>query len=399
MRYKKTNIKIKRRKINLYNKKKSKSRQALSWIITIVAACVLGVVGYGIGKPIVNYFQNREQYTSDSGDSWNSSDSDSSGESSSSDDTSGTSEPVESEPSTPLSTDPRMYVLPEDAAANSASLSSALAAAKDSGCGIIVVTLKDENGNLYYKSGIESVKDTELIQGALTASQICDQITKAGLTPAAKISTLMDSTAPKITGGGYMIVSGGAWLDDYPDKGGKRWLSPFDQKTLDYIGGITEELSSAGFRHIICTNTMYPAFHGIDIKEYLSDLPLSDKDKRVEALWNVVDTAKKGAEKNGAQLWLELDGTSFVKEKKSGTASELAANTEKLKTVGIIADYSPSGKVDDAYNNAKDFAAKAKTSSNGAKLAVLIKGGLSGSALSDTERAFKEADLEIFSGK
>ena len=64
MKPKKTNIKIKRRKYNLYNKKKSKSRQVLSIVITIAAACVLGVVGYGVGKPIMNYLQNREQYVS-----------------------------------------------------------------------------------------------------------------------------------------------------------------------------------------------------------------------------------------------------------------------------------------------------------------------------------------------
>ena len=56
---KKTNIKIKRSKINLYNKKKSKRRQALTIIITVVVVCGLGVLGYGLGKPLLKYIQDR----------------------------------------------------------------------------------------------------------------------------------------------------------------------------------------------------------------------------------------------------------------------------------------------------------------------------------------------------
>lgn len=394
MKPKKTNIKIKRRKYNLYNKKKSKSRQVLSIVVTIAAACVLGVVGYGVGKPIMNYLQNRGQYVS--GDSSSSSEESSQGSQSSqnsSQESSDSSAPestssVESVPSEPVVTDSRMYVLPEDAAKSSASLSGALAAAKESGFGVAVVTLKNEDGMLYYKSEVPTAKDNEFIDGALTAEQICDYITKAGMIPAARISTLKDNKAPWAAGG-YRIVSGGGWLDDYPDRGGKQWLSPFSEDAVNYIGGICGELSAAGFKHIICKNTMYPVFHGVDISTYLNNLPLSDKTKRVEALWKTIDAAKAGAEKNGAELWLEFDGKSVTAEETSGTDAELCADKTKLANVNVIADYSAGGE--NAYQTALDFADKLKQS-GGKSVAVLVKNGLS----ADAQKAFGEAGVEVF---
>ena len=285
-------------------------------------------------------------------------------------------------------TDGRMYVLPEDAAKSSASLSGALAAAKESGFGVAVVTLKNDDGMLYYKSEIPTAKDNEFIDGALTAEQICDYITKAGMIPAARISTLKDNKAPWIAGG-YRIVSGGGWLDDYPDRGGKQWLSPFSADAVSYIGGICEELSGAGFKHIICKNTMYPVFHGVDITNYLNNLPLSDKTKRVEALWKAVDAAKAGAEKNGAQLWLEVDGKNVTADETSGTDAELCADKAKLANVNVIADYSAGGE--NAYQAALDFANKLKQS-GGKNIAVLAKSGLS----ADAQKAFGEAGVEVF---
>ena len=142
MKSKKTNIKIKRHKYNLYNKKKNKTKRVLTAIVTVIAVCGLGVLGYGLGKPIVNYFQNREQYTSDPSSAWSPpSDSDISENSANSGDPNVSSE----EPnSTPVEmTDPKIYFLPENAAVSSASLNSALAAAKESGCDTVAVTLND----------------------------------------------------------------------------------------------------------------------------------------------------------------------------------------------------------------------------------------------------------------
>ncbi len=399
MKQKKTSIKIKKSKHNLYNKKKSKSRQALTIILTIVAACVLGVVGYGIGKPIMNYFQSRGEQSSDSTDSNNSSDipsdissGDPSGDSSG--DTSGSDTP----PEPPEVEDIKLYVLPVDATASSASLGSALAAAKEAGYDTVAVTLKDENGYLYYKTEVERVRyDTIIVKGTLTAAQIAEQITKAGMTPAAKISMLKDRITPMYFGG-FTFENGTHWLDDYPppDGSGKRWLSPFVPESVQYLTNIASELAGAGFEHIICENITYPAFHPIDIDTYLKHLSLTDRAKRLNALWGVADAAKTAVEAHGAKLWLELNGADFIKTDRFATNAEVAGDSEKLGGVGVIVSYSQSG-TDAVYDNAMAFAGSLRTAAGeNNDIAVLVKRGTSGAVSEDIRRAFEENGLRMF---
>ncbi len=411
MAQKKTNIKIKHRKFNLYNKKKSKARQALTVILTIAAACALGIVGYGIGKPVLDYFQNRGQYTSEpssdssgiSGvipnttDSSYTSDNTSESDSSVAETSGNSSESSHNSEVTVPVTDGTMYFLPDNAAASSASLNSALAAAKSAGHTTVAVTLKDASGFFYYKTNIASVKGSDSVKGTLTAAQIYDIITKAGFVPAARISTLMDSNNPGATGGSYELAGEtGYWLDNRKENGGKTWLSPFKNATATFLKSVTNEITAAGFKSIICANTRYPAFHSVDITTYLKDLPLSDAAKRTAALWSVLDAINTSAAGKDAQMWIEINSESVLAENKSCTDAEIFSDKTKTETSKIIFSYAASGSASDAYKNAKDFAAKAKVAANGAETAVLIK-GLSGSALSDVQRAFKEAGIPVYS--
>lgn len=399
---KKTNIKIKHHKYNLYNKKKNKAKQILTIILTIAAACVLGVVGYGIGKPLMNYFQNREQYIAESSSSDEISSiiseiisAQESSEVSSAESTTAVSSENSSDAEPTPTVNDKMYFLPDNAAESSDSLRSALAAAKNTGCNMAVITLKNEEGLMLYKSGLAILKEGNTIKASLTAQQISSMISEAGFIPAAKISTLKDKSSMSCVDGSYMIVGGGGWMDDYPEKGGKPWMSPFKNETISFIGSITEELSAAGFKNIICENTMYPAFHSIDITTYLSDLPLTDSTKRAAALWNVVDAAKKGAEKNGAELWLEMDGSALLGAEKLSTNAELALDANKLKNSKLIISYSPDKASTDAYSSAKSFASKVKTAAGGAEIAVSVN-TLSGAAFESAAKAFSEADIKVF---
>lgn len=400
MKQKKTAIKIKKSKHNLYNKKKQKSRQVLTVVLTIVAACVLGVVGYGIGKPIVNYFQSRNSessdISSDSASSEPSSEPESSSEivSDSSDPSdSSTSEP----PADPVKDDTKMYFLPVTATESSAALGSALAAAKEAGYDTVAVTLKDENGYLYYKTDLDKVKKTLLVKGTLTAEQISTQIKNAGLTPAVRICMLKDRVTPMFFGG-FTFANGGGWLDDYPDAGGKRWLSPFIQETVDYLADVAKELSGAGFEHVICYNVRYPVFHPIDLDTYLSHLPVNDRAKRLEALWNVMDAVKSAAENNNAKVWVEMDGADFIKADRYSTDAELAANAEKLAEVGVIVDYTPTA-ADKVYESTLTFANNLIAASEGIdNIAVMANRSTTGAVPADISRALEESELRLFVG-
>lgn len=439
---KKTNIKIKRSKFNLYNKKKSKAKRALKVILTIVVVCGLGVLGYGLGKPLLKFIKERGQNSSSLESDTSAllssimnagSTQISSGEASGSGSVAGSSGGTGQTPEH-LSSE-KVYYLPENAAENTTSLKSALETAKKSGCSVVAVTLKDTTGFLLYKTSYASVKDTETVKGTLTASQIASEITKAGFTPAARISTLMDRTGAVYAEAHYHLGDpngSGSWLDNRPDNGGKAWMSPFRQQASAYIEHIAGELSGAGFKRIICVNTRYPAFHASDISSYLSKLPLKDSAKRVEALWNVVNAAKKGADKSGAELWLELSATNLIAENRDCTDAELITDKAKIKSVKLVVNYdiakpaastpaastkpaasssnapvasttsgvsngagaSRSTAADD-YQTAKSFISKAKTALGGAEFAVRLPQTLTGKALEDVTRAFTEAGVPV----
>ena len=395
MKNKKTNIKIKRSKVNLYSKRKNKRKQVLAIVITVVAACALGVLGFGLGKPLVEFFNNRNNSSLTSDSAWTPP---SSEEVSSESVIPSSSEESSEAPVEPVRKMTDVYFLPDDAALSSASLNSALAAAKAAGVETVCVTLKNDTGN-FYKSEIKGLDTHNIITGTLTAEQICKAITDAGFIPAAKISTLKDRLCgyKDATDGGYRITgSGYTWHDDREEKGGKPWLSPFKSETLQFMGEITAELSAAGFKNVIAVNTMYPKFHKEDISTYLSDLPLSDSKSRQDALWNVLDSAKAGSERNGAELWIEVAGENVIAKSRLCTDAELCDSADKLSEVKLIVDYTPTASASEAYTFAKTFAQKLKTALGDAEYYVVIKGGYSEAALSDIRKAFSETEINVF---
>ncbi len=393
MKQKKTNIKIKHRKYNLYNRKKSKGKQILAIVITIVAAAALCVVGYGLGKPIVEYFQNKQNTSSDSSSAWTPPTLDA--------DTSGGAEtitaPESSETTQPDNEDKEEsgFMLPVNAALNSESLKSAVAAAKNSGVSTVVVTLKNEDGNFLYKSGIEGIKDSEAVTGALTAGQIFGIINGAGLTPVAKISTLKDHVSYKyIEDMNFTTTDGWAWLDNFADQGGKTWLSPMLPATVKFIANITSELSAAGFKTILLADTMFPPFRPSYDYALVGDF--SDSEQRLKALWKVIDSASAAAEKNGASIKLEMNGESLLGER-TATDAEAAGDKEKLSSVPIIADYTADPSDSNAYINVKSFIGRMNSTYKEQEYTVLIKGGgFSASVLDTIKQAFAEAGIIVY---
>ena len=184
-------------KYSLYQRKKSKGRKFLTGLLMVILVAGLCVLGYGLGKPLVEYFSNRGNEPPPES-AW--------------------TPPVSAEPAAPSaegtaekpaeSSEPTAepeiektvsaFILPETAALSSESLNSALAAAKNSGCTDITVTLKDEAGSFLYKTALKDIPESQ-ITGTLTAKQIADIITRAGMTPHARINTLLDRTSQTLS--------------------------------------------------------------------------------------------------------------------------------------------------------------------------------------------------------
>lgn len=399
MKPKRTNIKIKHHKYNLYNRKKSRGRQVLTVILMVVIVAALAVIGYGAGKPLVEYITSKNSETSESTPSWTPPETSEADSEVSSDEaqTSASETSDTSEPDAAEETVSSMYVLPSGTVYDAASLKSAAASAKNAGYAGIVVTAKDSVGNILYKSDIAAVKDGATVTGTLSAKQMCDIITAEGLVPAARFSTLLDRSNGNYIGGGYMLPDGsGNWLDAAPANGGKKWLSPFSDASAEFMNNIAGELSAAGFKYIIAADTMYPDFRPSDISTYLYDLPLTDADKRTEALWNVLDAARSGAEKNGAKFIAELDGSALFAENAQATDAEFAADKAKLAQVGLLIDYTPeNGSA--AYAGAKSFIGRMGAQFKGQEYSVLVdSAAVSAEAVTEIQRAFAEAGAAVF---
>ncbi len=391
---KKKNIKIKHRKYSLYQRKKSKGRKALTIILMVILIAGLCVLGYGLGRPLVDYFKNRGN-ESQPESAWtppaSAETSNASGEGTA-EKTAESAEPT-AEPETEKAVS--AFILPETAVISSESLNSALAAAKSNGSTDVVVTLKDEIGNFLYKTGLEGIPETQ-VTGTLTAKQIADIVTKAGLTPHARINTLLDRTSQTYKGKSicYMIADGGIWHDYYVDRGGKSWLDPFEKPTADYLSDITAELASAGYTEIILANTKYPAFNPQDYSNFLRQLNISDETARLEALWNIITACQKSA--GDKKITIEMTDDELFAEDKALTSAEVSGDKAKLKTASMLVDYSPEDKT--GYAETKAFIGRLSAMYSGQEWAVRIEtSGFSAAALEQVRKAFADSGITVFS--
>lgn len=393
---KKKNIKIKHRKYSLYQRKKSKGRKFLTGLLMVILVAGLCVLGYGLGKPLVEYFSNRGNEPPPES-AW--------------------TPPVSAEPAAPSaegtaektaeSSEPTAepeiektvsaFILPETAALSSESLNSALAAAKNSGCTDITVTLKDEVGSFLYKTALKDIPESQ-ITGTLTAKQIADIITRAGMTPHARINTLLDRTSQTYSGGSicYMIADGGIWHDYYVDQGGKSWLDPFEKETAAYLADITKEIASAGFTDVILANTRYPAFNQLDYTNFLRQLNISDETARLEALWNVISACQKAA--GDTRVTIEMNDEDLFADNNAIalTTAEAAGDKTKLKTAALLVDYSPADKT--GYAETRAFIGKLSAMYSGQEWAVHIQtSGFSAASLEQVRKAFADSGITMFS--
>lgn len=394
----KKGIKIKHRKYNLYHKKKSKGKQVLTAIIMIAVVAALCVVGYGLGKPLMEYFSGdkaaQSQTSSDTLQSEETSEPQSdSGSSEASDDKQDASEPDDAEP---VVYEKGVYSVSVSAMKNAQSLSAALSAAKAQGYEKVLLTLKTDSGEFMYKTENSRLMyaDENTIIGTLTAREIVNIVKAQGMTPYAAISTLKD---PLI--GNYAVdiryntADGYGWLDAAADNGGKSWLSPFEQETSAFLADITAELASAGFEKIVLRDVMYPEFKDVDYGVYLSNLPqLTDSSARISALWSVVSACSAAAKSGGASVMLQMDSHDLLASELLGTTAEAAGNKDMLSSVEILVNYTVQSGT--AYMAAKSVYGRLGSVYGTLNYSVYI------ADISNAEeiaKAFNEAGVTVFS--
>ena len=317
--------KIKRSKINLYPRKKTKAQKILGTVLLIVL--ILGIVflGYCLGKPLLDFIE-KSTGSGDNTPAWTPP-ADTAQMEEIPEDTSPEATTSSAETTAPAPAEaPDIYAVsvPVSALQNSASLSAFASKSSAEGYTAAIVAMKNDGGYLFYKTGVSPVKDSEAVLGTMTASEICGILEQNGLVPVAEVSVLSDNKGGQLNSGMcYKIVDEPtvSWLDYFSTGEPLRWSDPSNEATVTYNKAITDELRAAGFEKIIQTDIIFPPFQEYD-KEYIAaEYFASDRYKMLE---NVVfdNTA------------VCVDAEDIVINAMTGTA-EVLKNKTKL-TQGIV---------------------------------------------------------------
>ena len=229
------------------------------------------------------------------------------------------------------------YYLDPDSMSDADSLDEALDELAASGCNAVIFPVKTEGGVFHYKTELDFVATVidgnDPIQSELSAADIVKAAESRGLRPVALMSVLYDNNRyGDYRDGSYRSEDGDTWLDTSPDKGGKPWLSPFDETAQEYLCDIVTELGEAGFDEIICDDFIFPEFRSSDIDMLGEEVsPYSDRYQALTALAVMMNNAGNDA---GTRVMLRITANSVIRR-----YSELFYPDE-LEGCRIMIDYS-----------------------------------------------------------
>lgn len=319
-------------KVHTYSRKRrrkaSPGRMILSIGFTFLAAGAVGVVGYSIAKPILQYSGAESSITAES-----------------------TAEPpesgtvaeeaaVSSEAAPAVTTEAAEpaasacqegYVLPVSSLDSMQTFSAAVASARTllPDGELLVIPLKIAGGELRYQTSVELAKTCGAAKGSISLSEMVQTAQQQGWTPVAQLSLLQDHLLPDADAdAGFRVTDGSRWLDNTKENGGKAWTSPFSTVTIQYLQDITEEVTTAGFSQIWCRDVIFPSFRDSDLT-YIGE-SVQDPE-RGQALVQLVNRLAQTA--GNVPLWLETDALAAA----DGTAEVFVP--EQLNVSGTVLDF------------------------------------------------------------
>lgn len=261
--------------------KKRKARKAAKIILFVIVLAVLVFLGYCVANSVSEYLSDNNEIISAEEDTvpWTPPESpdepedilgaadESAGEISEDEKDVQQEQPVEEDNGFSA------YRLPVTALSSAASLNEELAFAKEAGYSAVIAVMKDAGGKIYYKTSSEmAVTDETAVVGDMYPTQICSIIRSAGFIPIAEVNILEDNNRYGMNrDGSYHVASdNSAWLDNSPAKGGKPWLSPFEEKTRNYADFLANEVASSGFEYVVYGGLVFPDFRNSDLN-YIGD--------------------------------------------------------------------------------------------------------------------------------
>ena len=203
--------------------------------------------------------------------------------------------------------------LPESAMGSPESISYAISAVPgDRSIEYIEVPLKAKGGKVWYSSNLPMAQYSGAVQSQMTLQEIVEIIENNGYKAAAVISAFEDSILPlSYPDSGYVTIDDGSqWIDNWLEYGGKPWITPYSQTGLDYLSGLVDEISGAGFDKIICADLKFPYFRESDLE--LLDERLSRSD-RCMALTSAANSLYNKCLSNGASMFVEVSAADIIR--------------------------------------------------------------------------------------
>ncbi len=252
----------------------------------------------------------------------------------------------------------------------------------------VVLPLKVAGGKICYDSSVDTAHYSGAVVSDTDIETIVSVCTEKGIAPIAEISTIADNIYPvTYKKSAYQFEDGvtGEWLDNKPENGGKPWLSPFADQAKSYLSEIVSEISEAGIKKIICTDTAFPPFREKDLG-YIGDIVKSEnRYKGLTDLINLLD--KKAAEYNG-KVMLYVTAEDVL-----DSAAEVF-RPEEFGTMPAVIAFNPN---DFSGQSAADIMKKVSAKSDSMKLVpCIISDGISENEIESAVSSLEKAGYDYY---
>lgn len=392
--------KIKRGR-NIYRRRKSKFRSIITTSLWVILIGAIGFVGFSVAGPFIDYLRTKDDNTSDISQ-WTPPPSEPSADSSADDSEAPSSPDKTSEPTTAQEGNIAIEV-PVQEVQSEEKLTAFLSRAKTDGYNAVVIQLKDETGLFLYDTSNEIAISANTVGSEMKLADIVAKIKGENLVPIARIHTLKDALNTQYSRDiNYQFKDGGTvWLDNAPAKGGKRWISPFNEASVDFICDISDEITNAGFEQIIYSSMVFPSFHNADYG-YIGDK--IKPETRWTGLIELYNEAEKIVKANKATSILEvsakaaIEGTEEVYkvdqlQNRTITAVYNADEIGKKLTVGDDTITIPD-KTDEAVTTV--FKSLAESADGIEIIPCIEKAGLNDTELLDAIKAVKDLGYKSY---
>lgn len=381
---------------NSYEKKK-RLKRALHILLGLIVIAALVFVGYSVGKPILNYLNKENENTDNVEEPWTppalttevtettNINTDSSNDSIEQDET------VTSSDNIMNSSGLTAYMLSEDALSDPSQFSALLDQVKADGYTAVSVTLKAKGGKIYYSTASAMAKsDENAVVGNMPVQQIAYLIKNSGLKMIAELNILEDNNRyGEYRDGSYHALDGSTWLDTAADKGGKPWLSPFDDDTKEMVKFLADEVSAAEFDYIVVSGLTFPSFRNSDLNLLGDSVKDPNRYKALIELANIVQTA---ANEHNTKTFIRINAADIIYGR-----AEIFKPSE-LSGYTLLIDFDPAEFTDSVVYNNNEIVFSELDSSSKFKTAFEIIKGQSGTEISIipiiTESGSNHADYD-----